>query len=95
MVVLIEFAKCRHLATELCSGNQQDWVEYNYSGPKIIGGEISILHQVAQGLVHLHRNKIIHRNIIPTNVLIKMSNGNQPIIKLADFGFCNVVLNDH
>lgn len=85
----------RFLATELCSGNLQDLIEDKYRGPEIIGGEISILHQVTLGLAHLHRNKIVHRNIIPTNVLIQISNNNQPVIKLADFGFCNVVLNDH
>lgn len=40
--------------------------------------------QLANGLRHLHRLKIIHRDIKPRNILLT---GNRRVLKIADFGF--------
>ncbi len=79
----------RLIATELCSGTLEDYVKGNYQGPRFLN-EKEILRQVTQGLAHLHRNGIVHRDIKPTNILIFVrdqgSETEEPLIKLADFG---------
>jgi len=53
---------------------------------------------VTQGLGHLHTNGIIHRDIMPTNILISKPEGMRhkpPQIKVADFSLCSEVITDH
>ena len=42
---------------------------------------IDILKQIAEGLNHLHSNKMCHRDLDPRNVMFK-----DGVIKLIDFG---------
>jgi len=42
----------------------------------------STMMQLTEGLLHLHNNNIIHRNIRPSNVLLS----NQGTVKLCDYG---------
>jgi len=69
----------------------KEYVNEEYQGPKFEGGEWQILFQITQGLEHLHKLEIVHRDIKPTNILIfvkgsdRARNTNKPQIKLADF----------
>ncbi|KAI0299264.1 kinase-like domain-containing protein [Russula brevipes] len=48
-------------------------------------GQIAaVSREVAQGLQHLHKHGVIHRDIMSDNVLLSLTGD----IKLADFGFC-------
>jgi len=38
--------------------------------------------QLLEGLFYIHRNKIVHRNMKPANILITKDG----VLKLADFG---------
>lgn len=62
-----------------------------------MGSPREMMHQIARGLEHLHKNKIVHRHIKPANILVSFpdheTNG-PPQMKLADFGLCRVVKND-
>lgn len=84
---------CRYIATERCSGTLQNLIEGTYNGPEF-ENEKQILKQVTKGLVHLHREGIIHRDIKPTNILIfilKSGKTERPMIKIADFGLSKVL----
>jgi len=69
---------------ELCKGTLKEYVNGGYDGPKF-KSERDILQQITQGLAHLHKLNIVHRDIKPTNILIG-GNKMEPQIKLADFG---------
>ena len=43
---------------------------------------------IAKGLMYMHRNKILHQNIKPTNILI----GEMGYAKIADFGLSTILV---
>jgi len=81
------------VATELCTATLEDYIIGNkYQGPRF-PNEKEMLHQLTQGLDHLHKLKIVHRDIKPTNILIFINNL-QPQIKLADFDIAKMIKTD-
>ena len=46
-----------------------------------------IARQLAQSLFYLHKNRIIHRDMKPQNILI----GSDGVVKLCDFGFARAM----
>ncbi|CCH54152.1 pknB [Fibrisoma limi BUZ 3] len=46
------------------------------------------------GLQHLHRNRIVHRDFKPANILISRDNAGRFIPKIADFGLSKLVSDD-
>jgi len=79
----------------------EDYVKGKYDGPKF-ESEREILFQITDGLAHLHRLDIVHRDIKPTNILIYVPPSSDkrteaeifPRVKLADFGRCKVIDGD-
>ena len=70
----------------MCACNLQDWAESKYNGPvpaKLIG-----IQQLASGLMFIHDQQHVHRDICPGNILISVS-GDRLII--SDFGLCKQV----
>ena len=48
---------------------------------------LSLGVQVAQGLRHLHENRVCHRDLKPGNILLSFDRGDlEPTAKLGDFG---------
>ena len=63
-----------------------DFVHGKYEGPPI-GSSLDIIHQIGLGIEQLHKLKIVHSNLKPSNVLISKHSGTVlPKIKLTDFG---------
>ncbi|MGA0559285.1 protein kinase domain-containing protein [Larkinella sp. VNQ87] len=53
-----------------------------------------ITRGILLGLQHLHRNRIVHRDFKPANILISRDNAGRYIPKIADFGLSKLVNND-
>jgi len=53
----------------------------------------SILRDIAEGLNYLHNCKppIVHRDLSPNNILLKISNGGIMVAKIADFGVAKAI----
>ena len=47
--------------------------------------QLSIMTQIAKGVVFLHFKNVVHRDIKPGNILLKNENG-YAVVKLGDFG---------
>lgn len=67
---------------ELCAGTLAEVIEKKYIGPPL-PPDSKVLYQMANGLHHIHSQKLIHRDVKPDNVLISFSGQ----IKWSDFGF--------
>lgn len=46
---------------------------------------LSIVYEVANGLLALHENKIAHRNIKPESIFIKITPEGQQLYKISHF----------
>lgn len=66
---------------ELCAGTLGEVIEKKYKGPPLPPDD-KVLYQMADGLHHIHSQKLIHRDIKPANVLISYAGQ----IKWSDFG---------
>lgn len=45
-----------------------------------------IAYQILQGISYLHKSKLIHRDVKPSNILIDVNCD----IKICDFGLCRI-----
>ena len=83
-----------YLALELCDGTFDDYFSNTNEELKLkLQSAISkeeIFHQATIGLAHLHKNKIIHRDIKPHNLLISGSNEPYARVKISDFGLSKI-----
>lgn len=77
-----------YIQMQLCERSLHDWLEdRKLKGNTINLAEASSLFlQIVDGVVHVHENGLIHRDIKPQNIFLKEVPGELPIVKLGDFG---------
>ena len=74
------------LLMELCEESLTAFLERS-PGPLPFHVQISVCHGIALGLVYLHSNGLIHRDLTGNNVLIVPG----PLAKITDFGMSKLV----
>jgi serine/threonine protein kinase len=74
------------LVLELCDGSLKEFVDNAVKKQQIINSR-SILSQVVVGLSYLHGQKIIHKDLKPSNILYQHKEHNIILWKLCDFGY--------
>ena len=69
---------------EYCSGgNLQKYLQENNT--LSVNEKIDIFLQILEGMVHLHENNIIHRDIKPTNIVVYKQAPGSAWMKLTNF----------
>ena len=53
----------------------------------------TIMMGIAAGVAHLHKCKVVHRDLKPDNVMLKFR-GCYPVVKIGDFGISKAILTD-
>lgn len=70
---------------EYCEGGSLASLVYNPQCALPLADQLSIAAKAASGVLHLHRNSIVHRDIAARNVLLKSKRAPYGV-KVADFG---------
>ena len=71
-----------YIETEECRCDLRYWLD-NEKDSRLV---LTIFKQLLNGLLYLHKSKVIHRDVKPTNVFLEKSPG--LAVKLGDFGLC-------
>lgn len=79
-----------YIVMELCKGQSlADLVKETGSiSPKRV---LQIATEVAKALDHAHENKVVHRDIKPTNIIVTKQEDGSDLVKIADFGIAKVL----
>ncbi|KAG8809999.1 bifunctional endoribonuclease/protein kinase ire1, partial [Serendipita sp. 399] len=80
-----------YIALELCPCSLADLIETPHKHPEIVGSfdPKRALSEITRGLSHLHKLKIVHRDIKPQNILVSRRKGDgQHRMLISDFGLC-------
>ncbi len=73
--------------SEFCTrGDLNKYFEEHFEDVKTPASKAQLMHQISNGLSHLHQQNIVHRDIKPGNILIQMKHDGVPVARLADFG---------
>ena len=52
--------------------------------------KLNLMHQIAKGMLYLHGKGILHRDLKPGNILVKITN-NYVYVRIADYGLARMV----
>lgn len=96
-----EEANACHLVMELCDGNLRSHIEkrLNEGPPFPLRVAVDIMLQIARGMEYLHSQRVIHRDLRASNILVDDSIVKECLdeghvrVKLCDFGMAKVKRN--
>ncbi|PIM98854.1 Serine/threonine-protein kinase involved in autophagy [Handroanthus impetiginosus] len=75
-----------YIVLEYCKGGDLSMYIQQRQGKIPEATTKHFMQQLAEGLKVLHQNNLMHRDLKPQNLLLS-TNGNNSILKIADFGF--------
>ncbi|GCC17119.1 hypothetical protein chiPu_0017455 [Chiloscyllium punctatum] len=76
------FKESLFIQMELYEKNLKEWMLEHQNNQSTQNGVImNIIHQLLDGVIYIHQNKMIHRDLKPANIFLKGE-----IIKIGDFG---------
>src|SRR5215831_14654527 len=78
-------------ATEFIEGETVNHL-LKRSGRLEVNLALEIVTQVAAGLVAIHNQKLVHRDVKPSNVVVSLDEGGAVIAKIIDFGLAKPAL---
>lgn len=76
---------CPYIATQFIAGGDLG-VYLRDRGPMTPGDALRVCAQVADALDDAHRAGVVHRDVKPTNVLVRDRDADEPHVYLCDFG---------
>jgi serine/threonine protein kinase len=79
------------IVMEYCAGGSLDKVLFDKK--RYISNEQKMkwVHEVAQGMSHLHQYNIVHRDLAARNILLSSPNLNNTQLKVSDFGMSRLL----
>jgi serine/threonine-protein kinase/endoribonuclease IRE1 len=79
-----------YIALELCPASLFDLIDQPSTFPALVQDLDSkrALRQITSGIRHLHKLKIVHRDIKPQNILVSTSKHGGVRMLISDFGLC-------
>eukprot|EP01060_Flectonema_neradi_P014924 TRINITY_DN21617_c0_g1_i1.p1 TRINITY_DN21617_c0_g1~~TRINITY_DN21617_c0_g1_i1.p1 ORF type:complete len:1003 (+),score=226.82 TRINITY_DN21617_c0_g1_i1:805-3813(+) len=85
----------RHLFIAMkyyAEGSLKDWL--NNRDTVSCKENCQLMLQLIEGLLHLHQNEVLHRDMKPSNVLVDRSPKGKMILKICDFGLSVIKRSD-
>lgn len=58
------------LVLEYCNGGGLDKIIFDHSQPLSVAQQLTLIAGIARGILHLHNNNVVHRDIAARNVLV-------------------------
>lgn len=79
-----------YIALELCPASLYDLIDQPSAYPDLVKDldPKKALRQITSGIRHLHKLKIVHRDIKPQNILVSTSKHGGVRMLISDFGLC-------
>jgi len=82
------------IVMEYCAGGSLDKLLYDTKEQISMEEKVKWIHEVAQGMLHLHKYNIVHRDLAARNILLTSSDPTTAQLKISDFGMSRVLQED-
>ncbi|HDR8476728.1 TPA: serine/threonine protein kinase [Bacillus cereus] len=73
---------------EYADSSLYDYIK-KYNNSLTVSKRIDFVHQIFKAFTYIHNKGILHRDVSPSNILVKMYEGTE-IIKVSDFGLVKI-----
>ena len=86
------FQEAMWIVMELCDAGNLDEFFINYGAIlKESEPKVKLMKQIINGIAFLHDKDIVHRDIKPGNILLKVTPERHAVVKIGDFGLSKIL----